>query len=115
MTITHNARRRRFPQCRNRRRATQSPAEIICGEHQVLARAAGSTSTLTITSADSNLCGDPCGWARWYPGPAFTVVVSTSPINCKHCNERTAAENHHRGVQHEQQNLPAERDRGDVP
>ncbi len=35
---------------------TQSPAEIICGEHQVLARAAGSTSTLTITSADSNLC-----------------------------------------------------------
>ena len=24
------------------------------------------------------------------------MVVSTSPISCKHCNERTAAENHHR-------------------
>ena len=52
MTITHNARRRRFPQCRNRRRAAGRRREIICGEHQVLARAAGDKSTLTITSAD---------------------------------------------------------------
>ena len=30
--------------------------EIICGEHQVLVRAAGDKSTLTITSSDSNFC-----------------------------------------------------------
>ena len=47
---------------------TQSPAEIICGEHQVLARAAGDKSTLTITSADLNLCVESMRVGTVVPG-----------------------------------------------